>query len=77
LKWLQDAERRRLEGKTDSLAAAVSASYAAGGVEYYSALMQRNKALRVLHSSGQEGHSLNYWFIFNLSVSKIQADDAL
>ena len=45
-----------MEGRADSRAAAVSPAYAAGGVEYYSSIMQRNKALRVLHANGQEGH---------------------
>jgi hypothetical protein len=40
----------------DSRAAALSPAYAAGGAEYYSMMMQRNMALRSLHTNGEVGY---------------------
>lgn len=66
----KDAFMRRMDLSVDRRAANVSPSYAAGGVEYYSKLMQRNRALRVLQPSLQGSFTLDGDFTSSLLRKK-------
>jgi len=66
----KDLITRRVEIEMDRRAANISTSYAKGGVEYYSKLMKRNRALRVLQPNLASNYTLDGDFTSGLLRKK-------